>query len=188
LAVRIIGLFNAGWLAEDERVVVVAIRAGGVLVLEPDPPQPIAIESEQSTMVANMMNARRRRLEMPSIMSPARLATMPPRGHRLPVFCEVSSLCAFTNNGEDSWSVRVEVTEPPATETGVLNEQVRPAGGAAGQLKLSEDGFKAVLPFGATVTVTLPPALGAKVSAAGLMFVVNAPIDVTTNEVAVAGA
>ena len=62
---------------------------------------------------------------------------------------------------------------PPAV--GALNEHVNPDGSVGGQEKVNALGFKTVVPFGVTVTVTLPDAFGPRVRMAGLIDVVKAP-------------
>ena len=83
-AVNTIGVFNVGAVGEKDSVVVVAIKAGGVLTPElPFPPQPIAKRAEPSAIMANESSAGRRRAGHPNITKPARLAIVPAPNHVL---------------------------------------------------------------------------------------------------------
>jgi len=76
--------------------------------------------------------------------------------------------------------VSVEFTTPPLAAVGVLNKQESPAGIVAGHEKVSDVGFRMVVPFGVTAMVTVPVALGAMVTEAGFTDVVNDAARVTT--------
>ena len=90
-------------------------------------------------------------------------------------------------SGDAEVSVRVEVTAPPVPTTGELKEQASPVGRPEGQLRASPDGERAAEPLGVIVTVTAPVPDGDRVSAEGLIVVVNGSIEVTVMAVAVPG-
>ncbi len=76
-------------------------------------------------------------------------------------------------SGDAEVSVRVEVTAPPVPTTGELKAQASPVGRPEGQLRASADGERTAEPLGVIVTVTAPVPDGDRVSAEGLIVVVN---------------
>lgn len=83
-AVNTTGLFNVGAAGEKDRVVAVAIKAGGTLTPElPFPPQPIVKYTEPNTTTDSESSIRLRRAGHPNITRPARLAIVPAPNHVL---------------------------------------------------------------------------------------------------------